>query len=157
MLTSPRGGRHTCTHSHVQRHQDEEAEDNSEGKVRPWPLWAFPGESQGWQSEEFRVSSLEKVVGFVLQEWSPACWPLAQGWLVQRKSDSWGVGPQREEACYRLGILCIRDIVLAEPLLLISLRIGDFPGGPVAKNLPSNAGVMGSIPGWGTKIPHTAG
>ena len=30
----------------------------------------------------------------------------------------------------------------------------DFPGGPVVKNLPSNAGDMGSMPGWGTKIPH---
>jgi len=39
----------------------------------------IPGESQGWQSEEFRVSSLEKVVGFVLQEWSLACWLLALG------------------------------------------------------------------------------
>ena len=31
----------------------------------------------------------------------------------------------------------------------------DFPGGPVVKNLPCNAGVMGSIPDWGTKIPHS--
>ena len=31
---------------------------------------------------------------------------------------------------------------------------GDFPGGPVVKNLPSNAGDTGSIPGQGTKIPH---
>ena len=29
-----------------------------------------------------------------------------------------------------------------------------LPGGPVAKNLPSNAGGMGSIPGLGAKIPH---
>ena len=29
----------------------------------------------------------------------------------------------------------------------------DFPGGPVIKNLPSNAGVGDSIPGWGTEIP----
>ena len=34
---------------------------------------------------------------------------------------------------------------------------GDFPGGPVVKNLPSNAGDAGSIPGQGTEIPHTAG
>ena len=34
---------------------------------------------------------------------------------------------------------------------------GDFPGGPVVKNPPSNAGDVGSIPGWGTKIPHDAG
>ena len=31
----------------------------------------------------------------------------------------------------------------------------DFPGGPVVKNLPSNAGDVGSIPGGGTKpTPH---
>ena len=29
----------------------------------------------------------------------------------------------------------------------------DFPGGPVAKNLPSSAGDTGSIPGLGSKIP----
>ena len=33
----------------------------------------------------------------------------------------------------------------------------DFPGGLVIKNPPSNAGHRGSIPGWGTKIPHAAG
>ena len=33
----------------------------------------------------------------------------------------------------------------------------DFPGGPLVKNLPSNAGEVGSIPGWGTKIPYAAG
>lgn len=31
---------------------------------------------------------------------------------------------------------------------------GDFPGGPLAKELPSNAGEMGSISEQGTKIPH---
>ena len=31
-----------------------------------------------------------------------------------------------------------------------------YPGGPVVKILPSNAGGTGSIPGWGTKIPHTS-
>ena len=34
---------------------------------------------------------------------------------------------------------------------------GDFPGGPVVKNMPSNAGDTGSIPGQGTKIPHAMG
>ena len=33
----------------------------------------------------------------------------------------------------------------------------DFPGGPVVKNPPSNAGDVGSIPGRGTKIPHALG
>ena len=32
-----------------------------------------------------------------------------------------------------------------------------LPSGPVVKNLPSNAGDAGSIPGRGTKIPHAAG
>jgi len=36
---------------------------------------------------------------------------------------------------------------------------GDFPGGPVAKVLCSQCrgpafGALGSIPGWGSKIPH---
>ena len=30
----------------------------------------------------------------------------------------------------------------------------DFPGGPMVKNLPCNAGDVGSMPGWGTKILH---
>ena len=33
----------------------------------------------------------------------------------------------------------------------------DFPGGPVVKTLPSNAGGAGSIPGWGAKVPHASG
>ena len=34
---------------------------------------------------------------------------------------------------------------------------GDFPGGLVVNNLPCNTGDVGSIPGWGTKIPHASG
>ena len=34
------------------------------------------------------------------------------------------------------------------------IKIQDFPGGPGVKNLLSNAGDAGLIPGWGTKIPH---
>ena len=33
----------------------------------------------------------------------------------------------------------------------------DFPGGPVVKTLPSNAGDKGSIPGQEAKIPHASG
>ena len=32
----------------------------------------------------------------------------------------------------------------------------DFPCGPLVKNLPFNAGDVGSIPSQGTKISHTA-
>ena len=34
---------------------------------------------------------------------------------------------------------------------------GDYPGGPVVKKPPSNAGDVGSIPGRRTKIPHATG
>jgi len=35
--------------------------------------------------------------------------------------------------------------------------VRDFPGGPVVKNPPSNAGDADSIPGQGTKIPCVTG
>ena len=47
-----------------------------------------------------------------------------------------------------------------EMFLHLHLKTGicrDFPGGPVVKNLPSDAEDMGLIPGQGTKIPHAAG
>ena len=37
------------------------------------------------------------------------------------------------------------------------MEVRDFPGGPVVKHLPYNAGDAGSIPGQGTRIPHAAG
>ena len=42
-------------------------------------------------------------------------------------------------------------------ILLLKMTYRDFPGGPVVKNPPSNAGDTGSIPGQRTKIPHAAG
>ena len=36
-------------------------------------------------------------------------------------------------------------------------KSGGNSGGPVVKNLPSNAGDVGSIPDQGTKIPHALG
>ena len=44
-----------------------------------------------------------------------------------------------------------------QPLLKLyslSLQPRDFPGGPVVKTSPSNAGGEGSTPGRGAKIPH---
>ena len=38
----------------------------------------------------------------------------------------------------------------------ITLEIRDFPGGPVVKNLPYDAGDVGLTSGQGTKIPHAA-
>ena len=39
-------------------------------------------------------------------------------------------------------------------LFLKNQRQRDFPGGPVFKISPSNAGGAGSIPGQGAKVPH---
>ena len=46
--------------------------------------------------------------------------------------------------------------IIAEPVWIRVEVCGGFPGGPVVKNPPSKAGDVGSIPGGGTKIPHTA-
>ena len=42
-------------------------------------------------------------------------------------------------------------------MIASKVELGGFPGVPVVKNLPANTGDMGSIPGWGTKIPHAGG
>ena len=44
----------------------------------------------------------------------------------------------------------------ATEIHLSRVRPGDFPGGPVVKTLPSNAGGGGSIPGQGAMIPHAS-
>ena len=36
------------------------------------------------------------------------------------------------------------------------MHLRDFPGSPVVRTLPSNAGGAGSIPGQGAKIPHAS-
>ena len=38
----------------------------------------------------------------------------------------------------------------------LKMLLNDFPGGPVVKNLPCNAGNVDSIPGGRIKIPHMA-
>ena len=43
------------------------------------------------------------------------------------------------------------------PLLKNEELQWDFPGGPVVKNLSSNARDTGSIPCRGPKVPHAAG
>ena len=48
-------------------------------------------------------------------------------------------------------LLCISDKKKSKEIC------ENFPGGPSVKNLPSNAGDVGWIPGWGTKISHASG
>ena len=44
------------------------------------------------------------------------------------------------------------------PILQIKKqKYRDFPGGPVVKSTPFDEGNAGSIPGQGTKIPHSKG
>ena len=53
-------------------------------------------------------------------------------------------------------LVCIMFYIL---VMIYSLRstCWDFPGGPMVKNPPSNAGDVGSIPGQGSKSPHAEG
>ena len=53
--------------------------------------------------------------------------------------------------------LCLYDtvnVLFATESFTLKWLIWDFPGGPVVKTSPSNAGGEGSIPGQGAKIPH---
>ena len=47
-------------------------------------------------------------------------------------------------------------MVLLESIKYLKI-FGDFPGGPVVKNLPSNAGDVVSIPGQRTEVPYATG
>ena len=41
--------------------------------------------------------------------------------------------------------------------MISNMRCWEFPVGPVVKNLPSDAGDTGLIPGWGAKTSHVTG
>ena len=46
--------------------------------------------------------------------------------------------------------------MISGKILMFKTNSRDFSCGPVVKNLPSNAGDVGLIPGRGIKIPHAA-
>ena len=46
--------------------------------------------------------------------------------------------------------------IRVEGNFLKAIKSWDFPGGPVVKNPPYNAGDVVSIPGQGTRIPRAA-
>ena len=53
------------------------------------------------------------------------------------------------------GTIAFSACVLARAIFHLKMSsLLDFPGGPMVKTPPCNAGDMGSIPGQGTKIPH---
>ena len=49
------------------------------------------------------------------------------------------------------------QIISNETKLPETKDMWDFPGSPMLKTLPSNAGDVGLIPGRGGKIPHASG
>ena len=48
-----------------------------------------------------------------------------------------------------------RQAVLVHTAVFYQSTLRDFSGGPVVKNLPGYVGDVASIPGRGTKIPHS--
>ena len=47
-----------------------------------------------------------------------------------------------------------KEVLIKESDEGCTSKCRNFLGDPVVKTLPSNAGGVGSIPGWGAKIPH---
>ena len=71
---------------------------------------------------------------------------IALGQMSVRKSRAGGWVELKPGACCR-----------CEPAHQLNTRDRGFPGGPVVKNSPSNAGDMGSVPSQQTKIPSAMG
>ena len=67
--------------------------------------------------------------------------------------------PQPRSQALAWDISCAGSRAMAEMHRELGLKFltRDFPGGPVVKTSPSNAGGAGSIRGWGAKIPHASG
>ena len=63
--------------------------------------------------------------------------------------------------CVKAPLLFFSYLILKHLALIfrntyLIIRNRDFPGSPVVKTSPSNAGSAGSIPGQGIKIPHAS-
>ena len=65
---------------------------------------------------------------------------------------------KNRQTAFLFEVLNFRHLTSSIRSLKIPLKecCGDSPTGPVAKNLSCNAGHMGFIPGWGTKIPQAS-
>ena len=50
----------------------------------------------------------------------------------------------------------VRECPHTTNIVLFKMSVGDFRGGPAVDHSPSNAGVFGSIPGWGAKISYVS-
>ena len=80
--------------------------------------------------------------------------------IIRRKRRRWHVAKaaagSRHKWCYREGGTGSLLERTQDRAGFSKTGIRDFPGGPVVKAPPSKAQGVGSIPGWGTKIPHAS-
>ena len=71
----------------------------------------------------------------------------SQMWIIVGQSViiRWGT------SCYFVDCKCLKISTITKEKIF---RLGNLPGGPAIKTLPSSAGSEASIPGWTAKIPH---
>ena len=92
------------------------------------------GSSKSFSNTPTNDCSLQSLPTSISYLWLQASFSHS---LIYRKSDS--------------------PLVFQRRSSLKKLAFRDCPGGPVVKYPPCDAGDTGSIPGWGTKIPHAWG
>ena len=100
-------------------------------------------QSQGWEDP------LEEKNGNLL---SILAWRIP--W-IEEPGGLWYKGSQRVRHNWATKHTLQSMLHPAARLLILKWDTGNFPGGPVVKSLPCNAGNASSIPDSGTKIPHT--
>jgi len=70
------------------------------------------------------------------------------------KKENWTLRIWLGEEIFTFYMIISNSNFIINTHIAFVIKVQDFPGGPVVKNLLSNAGDAGLIPGWGTKIPH---
>ena len=140
--------------SHTPRGRDEwvRGEMNGWGGSTSWCLWCLPGlcaasslvwlqvtrymhSHQGIRTSEFIRNSVSvNCIRLLVILWTVVC-QAPPG--ILHGQNTGGDNTERMS-----GAVSQYDFIL-----------GGFPGGPVVRLCTPNAGVMGSTPGWGTKIP----
>ena len=107
----------------------------------PQALWdAF------WQTWVYGCQSIDPSSGITH--------PSLQATHVRHVSLVWHVGtPAPVFSAHETILPCCLNLRFSHTF---KAQARDFPGGPVGKMSPSSAGGMGSIPGQGTKTPHTS-
>ena len=117
-------------------------------------MWELPGRGEALGSSPISV-------------WWPPWLVSSLSWPVWRHQSfcslitslhmaSWPLSPLSNEDPFKWRPFCFTVLILISTFLLHFKFLGeDFPGGPVVKNPPDNAGFMGLISGL--KYPHVPG